>query len=325
MGKKQRKTSTELRTEALNLLGSTHDEAEPSSRLMLKAPSPCSSARLNLIRDMLLLPPHRVAIELCEKLFCFLGASGIQDRSPAQVFFGCRAVAALQLDFAGMSEHVCVLNSDRKDLLNLLFGFSILSVGVERPGIGVEGEHVVTPGNFALCDLKSLGGLACEIDVVEGQLVVRIISAMGFGERLLLELRKGFLRLCYASRELQGFSQIEQILRVRSRPVPLLQERDCFSITMLLDAHLCQIAERVVVAGEHCERLVQQLLGIGRIALGELQMSHLRQDPCSIFSLAGLSRVEGHLHQLKRTFHVAVELAQVGGSCQAGQVCRTKL
>ena len=66
MGSSQRKTRTKARTKALDMLGSTDDEADPSRRLMAIALSQYSSPVLNFIRDMLLLPLHRGAIELCE-------------------------------------------------------------------------------------------------------------------------------------------------------------------------------------------------------------------------------------------------------------------
>ena len=96
--------------------------------------------------------------------------------------------------------------------------------------------------------------------------MIRVVATVALVQRLLLELGEIFLGFIGASRQLQRTRKVEQVLGMRRCFVALLQQTHCVRIPLLLNPHLRQIAESIVVSGEGSERLFRQSLSLRKIA-----------------------------------------------------------
>ena len=79
-----------------------------------------------------------------------------------------------------MREDLGIADSDRQSGLDLLAGFRILTVGVQRPGVGVERVNIVTPRVLLLCHIQCLGQLLRVIGIVEDEFAVGILPLARF-------------------------------------------------------------------------------------------------------------------------------------------------
>ena len=92
----------------------------------------------------------------------------------------CRGpVAQLQSYLASMREDFGIADSDRQRSLDLLAGFRVLTGDVQRPGVGIERVHVVTPRVLLLRHFQSVGWLVRVIGIVEDEFAVGIILTAG--------------------------------------------------------------------------------------------------------------------------------------------------
>src|ERR1041385_4745672 len=91
-----------------------------------------------------------------------------------QVFLCQLAVADGQRNLACVTQHSGIANSDSERRLHVFPRLGITSVYVQRPGVSVEREHIVSPCELLLGDLQSLSWFVRVIGVVEDQLAAGI-------------------------------------------------------------------------------------------------------------------------------------------------------
>jgi len=89
-------------------------------------------------------------------------------------------VSGSQSNLTGVAKHFGIANADRERCVDLLTGLGVTAVQVQRPGIGVEGEHIVPTGVFGLRNFQGFYRLMRMIRVVEDQLAIGIVRAHAF-------------------------------------------------------------------------------------------------------------------------------------------------
>src|SRR6266568_2434001 len=115
------------------------------------------------------------------------------------------AISCAQSDGTSVAKDLCIANAHCQSSLDVLAGLRIPAVYVQRPGVCVEREHIVSSTKLRLRNLQSLSRLIGVVGVVEDQFAVGIIGANALEQRLGFKLGKSFLGRVGVSGQLQGF------------------------------------------------------------------------------------------------------------------------
>ena len=125
--------------------------------------------------------------------------------------------------------------------------------------------------------------------------------------------------------EFQSFGQVVEILCVLGRVVTLLENIDRIFISLLLDADFGKIAQRVVISGKKCQRLLQRVIRLGDLPGHELQVADLAENPGPVFGFVRWRGLIGHGHQFDRSIKVAQQFAEISGTCESRKVPGTQI
>src|ERR1700752_3503585 len=98
-----------------------------------------------------------------------------------------------------MAKHLGIANTHSQRCTDLGESFSVSSVHVKSPGIGVEREQVVPPSVFRLGNLQSLCRELGMVGIVKNQFAVGVIRAETFEPRLSAKFSKGLLGLVFVA------------------------------------------------------------------------------------------------------------------------------
>jgi hypothetical protein len=81
----------------------------------------------------------------------------------------------------------------------------LVSLGRERPGVGVQSESIVAAGKFLPGDLQGLGRLVRVVNIVGDQLMIRVVGNVRFAQRLCFESGEGLRRVIFAAGAVESF------------------------------------------------------------------------------------------------------------------------
>src|SRR5688572_8114032 len=133
-------------------------------------------------------------------------------------------VPALRGDDPGSRHKRRIFRTQRKHAADLLARLTMLAVRVESPCIRIQRVGVLAARKLHPSEAKRLFWFAGVLRVVEDQLPIRVVPALGFLQCTFLELR--IRRSCFGRppRSLQRLGKIVEVLWMRGDVVSLLQQ-----------------------------------------------------------------------------------------------------
>src|SRR5262249_53124498 len=115
--------------------------------------------------------------------------------------------------------------------------------------------------------------------------MVGIIGKLRLTQRFSLKFSKDLPCFCFSAGQLNSLCQVKKIFCMARVFVSCTKEPYCLVPTLLQDTNPGKIAQGIMIIGKKRQGLLQQRLSVGEMALRDLEMCHLRQDPRPVFTL----------------------------------------